>query len=301
MKKIAVLLLIMIIIAGALLSACGDAGAEDGKEPISDNSEKEYISNLVHEFGTRLQKVSLQAPKEVLESNVRENYADYVSEELLDKWIKDPLEAPGRLTSSPWPDRIEIESIDKISEREYEVKGSIIEVTSTDIEKGTFSAKRPVVIKVVKENDLWLIDEVHMDGYESDKALEYENTEFGFRFYLPDSWKGYSVISEEWTGRIMDGKGEGESTVTGPLLSIRHPLWAKENPRQDIPIMIFTVDQWDTIQQERLHIGAAPIKPRELGRNDSYVFALPARYNFAFQLGYEEVEDIINNHPLKPM
>ena len=117
----------MIIIAGALLSACGDAGAEDGKEPISDNSEKEYISNLVHEFGTRLQNVSLLAPKEVLERNVRENYADYVSEELIDKWIKDPLEAPGRLTSSPWPDRIEIESIDKISEREYEVKGSIIE------------------------------------------------------------------------------------------------------------------------------------------------------------------------------
>jgi len=38
----------------------------------------------------------------------------------------------------------------------------------------------------------------------------------------------------------------------------------------------------DSLQQEKFHIGAAPINPSELGRNTKYVFALPARYNYAF-------------------
>jgi hypothetical protein len=42
----------------------------------------------------------------------------------------------------------------------------------------------------------------------------------------------------------------------------------------------------------------SPDRPRELGRNQTYVFALPARYNFAFPTGYEEVEAILNNNPL---
>ena len=81
----------------------------------------------------------------------------------------------------------------------------------------------------------------------------------------------------------MDGKGEGDSTVTGLLLSIRHPLWTKENPRQDIPIMVFTVEQWNVLQKGDFSVSAAPIGPSKLGSNYAYVFALPARYNYAFQ------------------
>jgi hypothetical protein len=36
-----------------------------------------------------------------------------------------------------------------------------------------------------------------------------------------------------------------------------------------------------------------------LGRNNRYVFALPARYNFAFPEGYEEVEKILESKPLE--
>lgn len=82
---------------------------------------------------------------------------------------------------------------------------------------------------------------------------------------------------------------------------IRHPLWTSDKPYQDIPIMIFTHGQWDLIQDEKLSLGAAPIGPKELGRNDNYIFALPARYNYAFLLGYEEVENILESNPLKPI
>jgi hypothetical protein len=85
------------------------------------------------------------------------------------------------------------------------------------------------------------------------------------------------------------------------MISIRHPQWTAKNPRQDIPIMIFTITQWDSLQQEKFHIGAAPIGPSELGHNTKYVFALPARYNFAFPTGYEEVESILKSNPLQPI
>ena len=89
-------------------------------------------------------------------------------------------------------------------------------------------------------------------------------------------------------------------TQTGPLVSIRHPEWTEENPRQDIPIMVFTLDQWNALQKDEFHIGAAPIGPSELGRNSSYVFGLPARYNFSFLPGYEEVQALLEGGPLKP-
>lgn len=127
----------------------------------------------------------------------------------------------------------------------------------------------------------------------------YENTQYGFRFTLPDSWKGYTIVTDKWEG-ISAGDAQGDK-VSGAKLSIRHPEWTAEQPRQDIPILVFTVDQWNDLQQDKFHIGAAPIGPSELTRNDKYVFALPARYNFAFLDGYQEVEDILKSNPIQPM
>jgi hypothetical protein len=53
------------------------------------------------------------------------------------------------------------------------------------------------------------------------------------------------------------------------------------------------------MQKDEFHIGAAPINPSELGRNATYVFALPARYNYAFPTGYEEVDEILKGNPLR--
>lgn len=133
----------------------------------------------------------------------------------------------------------------------------------------------------------------------NESYILYKNTQYGFSFSLPDGWKGYKIVNKNWEGLAIGGQ-EGEKVVeTGPLISIRHPQWTTDSPRQDIPIMVFTLNQWNLLQKEKFHIGAAPIGPRELGRNSKYVFALPARYNFAFPKGYEEVEDILNGNPLQ--
>nr|WP_216855636.1 S-layer homology domain-containing protein [Paenibacillus qinlingensis] len=129
----------------------------------------------------------------------------------------------------------------------------------------------------------------------------YENPQYGFRFTLPDSWKGYTIVTDKWEG-LSIGDPQGDKIVeSGAKLSIRHPQWTAEQPRQDIPILVFTVDQWNKLQQDKFHIGAAPIGPSELTRSDKYVFALPARYNFAYPDGYQEVEDILKNNPIQPI
>lgn len=122
----------------------------------------------------------------------------------------------------------------------------------------------------------------------------YRNTNYGFSFSLPESWRGYQIVTSRWEGLDTSGR----VVETGPEIIIRHPLWTAEKPRQDIPIMIFTLNQWKSLEQDKFHIGAAPIGPQELGRNKRYVMALPARYNFAFLEGYEEVEKILESNPL---
>ncbi|MDP4107816.1 MAG: YjgB family protein [Bacillota bacterium] len=131
---------------------------------------------------------------------------------------------------------------------------------------------------------------------DASKSVVYENTQYGFSFKLPASWKGYSIVTSQWDGI---GLADGSVVETGPIISIRDPKWTAKTPRQDIPIMVFTLNQWNILKQGVFHIGAAPLDPSELGRNNYYVFALPARYNYSFPAGYKEVETILSNHPLQ--
>jgi hypothetical protein len=131
----------------------------------------------------------------------------------------------------------------------------------------------------------------------ADTGLTYQNAEYGFTFSLPATWKGYTIVNSKWEGTIQDSTGNNLAK-TGPELLIRHPKWTEKNPWQDIPIMIFTPAQWTDVQADKLHIGAAPINPTELGHNSKYVFALPARYNYAYPTGFEEVDSLLKTNPL---
>ncbi len=293
-------MLILILVVGLAVVGCGKRGVDlnsDATPRPALESDEVVIGRLVGEFGGKLQLVSLQAPKEVASKSIKENYGSYLSSTLLARWQNDPGQAIGRTVSSPWPERIEVLTTRKLSADTYEVKGEIIEVTSAEKANGGIAAKRPIALGVTRIDGRWLINSVTLGEYaETDRVL-YKNTQYGFSFALPHSWNGYTIVTTQWEGLPAGGQSPID---TGTMLSIRHPQWAADLPRQDIPILIFTLRQWDDLQKGRFHIGAAPIGPRELNRNTEFVFALPARYNYAFPVGYEEVERIIETNPLQP-
>jgi hypothetical protein len=295
MKKVLMLIIVMMISFG--IYGCSNQGIE---VKSSDEVDKKAVTAVIEGFGQKLQQVLLLSSSEDLKKSMDENYGGYVTPELLEKFLSSPENAPGRLTSSPWPDRIEIASAEKTSDGVYKVEGTIIEITSA--EQGTVNAvaKRPITLEVKKAEGKWLISSVIMGDYQTGGTILYRNSDYGFVFILPESWKGYTIVSEGWEGRSIEGSTSGQVTETGPKILIRHPEWTKENPMEDIPIMVFTQAQWDKVQQEKISLGAAPIGPTELGKNSTYVFALPARYNFDSLTGYKEVEQILTENPLKP-
>lgn len=291
----------------ALILFCGIFvfGCAGNQNQIKDNAQQQEetqqsvqkdeaaVKSLVEAFGGKLQAVSLLAPEDIVKKSIEENYRIYITPGLLDEWLSQPQNAPGRLTSSPWPDRIGILSIQKLNEEGYEVTGDIIEITSAEKETGGIAARRPIIVEVIKTDGNWFINKVILD------VIIHKDVKYGFSFTMPANWQGYKVLHDKWEGAGLKGAQSGKIIETGPLILIRHPQWNAEKPRQDIPIMVFSVEQWESMQQENFHIGAAPIGPRELGRNNAYVFALPARYNFAFPEGYEEVETILAGNPLQ--
>ena len=109
------------------------------------------ISTLVTSFGGYEKSISLQADTELLKNDIQANYGQFVTSALLQEWRANPTHAPGRLTSSPWPDRIEIDSISPQGAG-YTVSGRIIMLAS----EGE-SSQVPVVLIVLRENDQWKI------------------------------------------------------------------------------------------------------------------------------------------------
>lgn len=140
-------------------------------DPIDDDActngvNEEAIVSLVEGFGSKIQAVSLQAPQDIVARSIQANYSDFVSPAFMRELINDPSKAPGRLTSSPWPDRIEILSIKKLSQNMCQVNGEIIEITSVKKGNAGIASKLPITLVVKRMDERWLIDAL-MGEYEN--------------------------------------------------------------------------------------------------------------------------------------
>jgi hypothetical protein len=135
-------------------------------QPIPTSSIPTEVRDVVEGFGKKLQWVWLQSPK--AEEQMREQYSQYVSPELLEEWANALRQKrgapPGRAFSSPWPDGIEITSITKEAPDRYLVAGNIIEVTSQEAVSGGAANKIPVRIVVQKVQGHWVITEYEQAG-----------------------------------------------------------------------------------------------------------------------------------------
>ena len=157
-----------------------------------------------------------------------------------------------------------------------------------------FSQDYFIDVKSISDQPVPYTLEVIIPPKQAKSPVEYKNTELGFSFSLPAGWEGFSILIDNWEGSTS----EGTAVAQGPLISIVHPASTAQQPRQDIPIMVFTIKQWDQLQREEWSVSAAPFGPGELGRNGHYVFALPPRYNYAYLEGWEEVEQILQGDSL---
>jgi len=118
----------------------------------------------------------------------------------------------------------------------------------------------------------------------------YTNEKYGFEVTLLDSWKGYSILTETWSGTTLDGKS---TQYQGPQVIIRNPKWSANQSWQDIPVMVFTKEEWTLIEAQNLNVSAAPVGPNKLDENQKYVFALPPRWTgFTDALGQNEAQEI---------
>ena len=128
-------------------------------------------------------------------------------------------------------------------------------------------------------------------------SIKYTNSQYGFVFSLPVDWTGFSIKQTSWSEASPDNSGN-QTPVSGPQIDIINPKNTLKNPYEAIPIMVFTLQQWDEIENGTL-VSAAPLPPLEFDRNSNYVFALPPRFDYDFNTGYQQAENIVASSPLK--
>jgi uncharacterized protein YlzI (FlbEa/FlbD family) len=165
--------------------------------------EETAVKSLVVNFGHALKNVSLLSP--TASQDIEVNYKDYVAPELIAQWKADPSKALGRLTSSPWPDSIEIAGIVKIGHGVYEIFGKIIDMTSTGM-----AGSRPIDFNVTKINagnfdNRWLITKVSViTNQENELWKNYNN---GISFQYPEKLITKYIFTQEWPPTVKIESG----------------------------------------------------------------------------------------------
>ncbi|SHI12908.1 Signal transducer regulating beta-lactamase production, contains metallopeptidase domain [Sporobacter termitidis DSM 10068] len=149
------------------------------KEKLSD-SDKEVITALVKSFGKAIKNVSLQKPLEVQRKGVTDNYTQFVTPELLAKWLEIPVGGPGQTIETYVPDRIEIANI-KADGGVCTVSGTLVEVAT----QGGADLTHPVSITVIHQNGKWLIS-----GYAIVADIySVKHTIGPYELSLPEGWQ----------------------------------------------------------------------------------------------------------------
>jgi hypothetical protein len=119
-------------------------------------SDEARVRMVVDNLGDNLRQVPLLAPADLLGKGMDLYYGEFVHPDLLAKWKADPLNAPGRLTSSPVPDRIDITGIAKNADGTYTVNAGIVEVANGASGPETVDTI-PVRFTLTKGPDGWQI------------------------------------------------------------------------------------------------------------------------------------------------
>ncbi len=140
-----------------LLAACVGDDQPDSLPETGAACDEPAVREVVERFGRALQQVSLLAPDTLLEDQVRTHYGPLVTSALLERWLRDPTAAPGRETSSPWPARIDIDSVAPGGTDACAVYGGVAYATSAHPE-GDGALRAPVTLRVQRTGEWRIAD-----------------------------------------------------------------------------------------------------------------------------------------------
>jgi hypothetical protein len=85
-----------------------------------------------------------------------------ITDRLYQAFVQDPSTIPGRPAEGPWPDRIQIDSVKKLSSTSYTVVGKVKLMTSAQTATGGVAGQNPIILTLMlnKVDGNWLIDAV---------------------------------------------------------------------------------------------------------------------------------------------
>jgi hypothetical protein len=154
------LVVLAIIVIGFLMLYFGPAAQSARTD--------DQVQVLVTDFGSHLKNVPLLGDDAALTQAIEENYAPYVTDELLADWKANHAHAPGRLTSSPWPDRLTIDTMTPQGSGRI-INGEVILMTSNE-QAGEVADTIPYVAQVVNIDGTWKIA-----AYQEEKVKTLKN------------------------------------------------------------------------------------------------------------------------------
>lgn len=126
---------------------------------VDDNA----VRTTVTSFGRALRNVSLLAPD--VAAQIAAQYGPYAAPDLVAGWQANPEHAPGRQTSSPWPERIDIVSVTPAGGG-YQVTGNVVEVTNGSNNTLEPAATYPVALMLEQQSDgRWVITSFSKGAY----------------------------------------------------------------------------------------------------------------------------------------
>lgn len=177
-----------VLAVGALFTACGQHAPEPPAQSASGPAAApETVSaveapstaaatcdttaarQVAERLGESLKRVSLLAPDSLVTRAIRSAYAPLVTPSLLDAWTADPTHAPGRTVSSPWPERIEVGSVQAAAGGACRVEGQVVYVTSAELAREGATARQSVMLQVVND-DGWRISSYRAGARSRDPA-----------------------------------------------------------------------------------------------------------------------------------
>jgi len=128
-------------------------------------------------------------------------------------------------------------------------------------------------------------------NHPSGLPLRYYNSQYDFTFFLPASWRGYSVLIQQWNASQTD------STMPehGPVIVIRHPQWKINDIYQDIPVRVFTRSQWEADRHGKFAIDAGGFE-EEIEHNREFVFVISSRFNTEELKASKEADDVVTQN-----